>query len=145
MTRPYHRKKLGSYKVIARDYVKEYGEGEVENLTTLMEAYAKLNGYKMNPDARRVDMVIRGLLGREHRYGMHYCPSRSLIGDPSFDALISCPCVFMQDDVDYNGSCFCKMFFRLDFEGDYVTSSRNVDLPGRSKETEPGEMDQIDE
>jgi ferredoxin-thioredoxin reductase catalytic subunit len=101
---------FGDYDLRARDYVKTYPEGHVENLTAFMSEYANLHGYKLNPDSHRVDMVIRGLLGRNIRYGLYFCPSRSLTWNQSFDATIVCPCVFLKDDIQYCGSCFCKLF-----------------------------------
>ena len=104
------------YKIRALDYKKTYPTGHVENLHALMTSYAKLHGYKLNPDEHRVDMVLRGLLGRNVRYGLYYCPSRTLIQDPTFDSTIVCPCCFIEDDVQYRGQCYCKLFVREDFE-----------------------------
>jgi ferredoxin-thioredoxin reductase catalytic subunit/endogenous inhibitor of DNA gyrase (YacG/DUF329 family) len=104
------RRHFGDYSLRARDYIKIYPEGHVEGLIALMSAYADLHGYRINPDAHRLDQVIRGLLGRNTRHGLFYCPSRSLTGDPTFDTTIICPCVFLEDEIQYIGNCFCRLF-----------------------------------
>jgi ferredoxin-thioredoxin reductase catalytic subunit len=101
-----------------------------------MSAFAELNGYKLNPDKRRVDMVLRGLLGREERYGEFLCPCRTITGDQQIDSTIVCPCCFMHDDVWLYGYCHCKLFFRKDFEGNWITSSMDSQLGRKRKKEE---------
>jgi len=52
---------------------------EVEKIKRIIEGYekyAKENGFRLNPDGKAVETLVRGLLLNEKRYGERYCPCR---------------------------------------------------------------------
>ena len=82
----------------------------IEALYVLMKNFADTHGCIINPDDRRVNLILRGLLSREERYGQLYCPCRVLTGDPTTDNDIVCPCVFREEDILQHGMCHCRLF-----------------------------------
>ena len=76
--------------------------------------YAKEHGWILNPDEKKLDVVIRGLARNRRKYGEAYCPCRLRTGDPEKDAGIICPCVYHKDEVENDGSCHCNLYFRSD-------------------------------
>jgi ferredoxin-thioredoxin reductase catalytic chain len=72
---------------------------EAEKLRELMKKYAESQGFKLNPDEKVVNSVIKGLLGNEFRHGYRYCLCRVLTGDRPKDAKLICPCVYRKDEI----------------------------------------------
>ena len=85
---------------------------DIEDLRKVMEENAKLNGLCLNPDTKRTDMILKGLLKREKAFGLMYCPCRVVTSDPNVDADIVCPCAFRSSDIEANGICHCRLFMR---------------------------------
>jgi len=83
-----------------------------ETLTTLCENYAEQHNYQLNPDEKRLELVLNGLLKREKNFGLLYCPCRVVTGDPNVDGDIVCPCVFCESDIAQNGCCHCRLYFK---------------------------------
>ena len=75
------------------------------------EAYAAKNGYKLNPDAEMLQLVIGGLAKNTEETGKRYCPCRIVTGDPEHDRKIICPCAYHHEEIKENGSCHCSLFF----------------------------------
>ena len=59
----------------------------------LIQDYVAHSPYKLNPDAKIVDRVVKGLVMRKIKFGYPYCPCRLVTGDPEKDKNIICPCV----------------------------------------------------
>ena len=80
------------------------------------ENYAKKSGVKLNPDSKRVDEVIAGLLKKKEKYGEIYCPCRLVSGNKEKDKgrspADSVPCRIGNDPI-YE----CK---NTDYAGEYV-------------------------
>lgn len=74
--------------------------------------YASSQGWTVNPDPGKLDVVIRGLLRNKDRFGERYCPCRIRSGDYEKDREIICPCVFHRDEIRDDGQCHCNLFFR---------------------------------
>jgi Ferredoxin-thioredoxin reductase, catalytic subunit len=87
-------------------------ETQIANLRLLMEAWAELNDCQLNPDERRVSILLKYMLLRDSGYGEFYCPSQQVLGDPYIDNTIVCPCVYSKDDIVVHGSCGCGLFFK---------------------------------
>ena len=67
--------------------------------------------YKLNPDNERVEKVIGLMTMNFNEFGKYYCPCKqSHPLDPNKDVL--CPCPQLADEVEKDGNCFCKLFFR---------------------------------
>ncbi|RQD81124.1 MAG: ferredoxin:thioredoxin reductase [Methanocalculus sp. MSAO_Arc2] len=76
------------------------------------ERYARKMGWILNPDAKQLDAVIRGLARKLTRHGERYCPCRIMTKDPDIDEKIICPCIHHIDEIEKEGKCHCNLFFR---------------------------------
>jgi len=74
--------------------------------------YAQKQHCTLNPDNKKLDIVIRGLARNERKFGERYCPCRLRSGDPEKDKDIICPCIFHEDEIESDGSCHCNLYFR---------------------------------
>lgn len=87
----------------------------MENLEKIIkdyQEYARENRFKLNPNKKAVEFLIRGLLEREKRLGERYCPCRKITGNPKEDKKIICPCVFHLQEIKEQGHCFCGLFVK---------------------------------
>lgn len=50
--------------------------------------HATRNGYRLNPDERQREAVVRGIARNQERFGAGYCPCRVRSGDPERDRAI---------------------------------------------------------
>lgn len=76
------------------------------------EAYAEGKGFKLNPEKKTVEAVIKGLLEREKKFGFRYCPCRRVTGEAEEDKKIICPCVFHREEIEKDGHCLCRLFIK---------------------------------
>lgn len=68
-------------------------------------------GYALNPDEERVEKVIGLMAMNLTAEGGYYCPCKqSHPLDTRKDVL--CPCPEIKKEIDADGMCFCKLFFR---------------------------------
>ncbi len=74
--------------------------------------YARKNGWVLNPDNKKLEIVIRGLARNKSKFGEQYCPCRLRSGDKEKDAAIVCPCVYHRDEVAKDGSCHCNLYYK---------------------------------
>jgi len=91
-------------------------EGENEILAWAA-GYAKKHGYRLNPEEKRLESVIRGLAKNKHRFGAQYCPCRIRSGDMENDKSIVCPCIYHDQEIKEQGSCHCNLFFSEETSG----------------------------
>lgn len=82
----------------------------VEELIKEYEAYAVENGFKLNPDKKVVEGIVKVLLEREKKFGARYCPCRRITGNKEEDKKIICPCVYHKEEVEKDGYCLCRLF-----------------------------------
>ena len=87
---------------------------EEKEIRAWAEEYSRKNGWVLNPDAKVLATVIRGLARNEMKLGARYCPCRIRSGDPEKDKALVCPCVYHQGEVEKEGHCHCNLFFRKD-------------------------------
>lgn len=83
-----------------------------EELIKEHEEYAEQNGFKLNPDKKVVEVIIKGLLEREKKFGARYCPCRRITEDKEEDKKIICPCIYHKEEIEKDGKCFCGLFVR---------------------------------
>jgi len=87
-------------------------EAEIQKLVEELEGHARAKGFILNPNRKVVENIARVLLKKEATVGARYCPCRVVTGDKEKDKKIICPCVYHVQEVDEDGHCFCRLFFR---------------------------------
>jgi ferredoxin-thioredoxin reductase catalytic chain len=83
-----------------------------EKLKKDSKDYSKKAGINLNPDKKRVDEIITGLLKKKEKYGEIYCPCRIVSGNKEKDKEIICPCVFHRGEIELQGHCLCNLFVK---------------------------------
>ena len=76
------------------------------------EKYAKENGFRLNPNKKIVEQLIKGLLKNEEEYGKQYCPCRRVTNDKEENKRIVCPCAYHKDEIKKQGHCHCFLFVK---------------------------------
>jgi len=84
----------------------------MEELIKQYEEYSKKNGFKLNPDKKIVEGVIKGLLAREEKFGERYCPCRRVTGNKEEDKKLICPCCWHKKEIEEQGHCHCNLFVK---------------------------------
>lgn len=77
-----------------------------------VEAYARENGWMLNPDPTVLAAVIRGLARNETRFGVRYCPYHLRSGDDEKDRAIIRPWVYHRDEIERDGHCRCRLYYK---------------------------------
>jgi ferredoxin-thioredoxin reductase catalytic chain len=94
--------------------MEEDKDTEEQAIQTWALTYAKNHRWVLNPDEKKLSVVIRGLARNKRKFGEHYCPCRLRSGDKEKDTAIICPCIYHKDEVEKDGSCHCQLYFRKD-------------------------------
>lgn len=81
-----------------------------QELLTIIRTNAERKGFFLNKDESFVKELVDGLYENLKRYGYASCPCRLSSGNYEADKDILCPCVYMKDDVDNYGMCFCSLY-----------------------------------
>ncbi len=87
-------------------------EEDIEATRAEAKAYAKEKGYVLNVDEKQLSAVLRGLARNRGRRGAASCPCRLRSGDPEKDRIIVCPCLYHEQEIEEQGSCHCRLFFK---------------------------------
>jgi len=87
-------------------------DDKVNELIKEYEKYAEKNGFRLNPNKKIVEGVMKGLLENEKRFGKRYCPCRRVKGIPELDRKILCPCVYHKKEIETQGHCHCLLFVK---------------------------------
>ena len=85
---------------------------KVKNIINDYEKYAEQNGFRLNPDKKMVEVIIKGLIKNEEKFGKRYCPCRRVKGEPELDKKIICPCVYHKKEIEDQGHCHCFLFVK---------------------------------
>jgi len=102
-------------KMIQENLPAESSEDNQEKIDKMIKEYseyAKKNGFKLNPDGKSVEKIIKGLLENEKKHGKKYCPCRRLSGNKEEDSKKICPCSYHKDEIEKDGRCFCGLFIK---------------------------------
>ncbi|MFH1126093.1 MAG: ferredoxin-thioredoxin reductase catalytic domain-containing protein [Candidatus Altiarchaeota archaeon] len=83
-----------------------------KKFTEAKKKYAEIQGFKLNPDEKVVEMVIDGLLENMDKYGLAYCPCRTITGNKQEDKKNICPCIYHKDEIKKDGRCHCWLFVK---------------------------------
>ncbi len=84
----------------------------IEKEKKIAETYAKLKGFKLNPNKEELDMVLKGLAKNREKHKVPYCPCRPIVNDKKEDAKKICPCFWHLKEIEKDGHCLCKLFFK---------------------------------
>jgi ferredoxin-thioredoxin reductase catalytic chain len=87
---------------------------EEKEIRAWAEEHAKKTGLVLNPHAKVLATVIRGLARNRKKFGERYCPCRIRSGDTEKDREIICPCIYDKDEIAGEGHCHCRLFYRKD-------------------------------
>jgi ferredoxin-thioredoxin reductase catalytic subunit len=87
-------------------------ENGIEEARDRAKQLAKEKGYILNVDERQLEAVLRGLARNQERFGAAYCPCRLRSGDPEKDRGIVCPCIYHEKEIEEEGACHCRLFFK---------------------------------
>ncbi|HOK35340.1 MAG TPA: ferredoxin-thioredoxin reductase catalytic domain-containing protein [Candidatus Pacearchaeota archaeon] len=87
-------------------------EKKIEEIIKNYEKYAAENGFKLNPNKKVVEGIIKGLLLNEQKYGARYCPCRRVSGNQEEDKKKICPCYWHEEEIKKNGRCLCGLFVK---------------------------------
>ncbi|MEA3296108.1 MAG: ferredoxin-thioredoxin reductase catalytic domain-containing protein [Patescibacteria group bacterium] len=85
---------------------------EFEQLLKEYKDYAKDNGFRLNPDQKVVNFLIKSLLEKEKKYGKRYCPCRRIKENQKENDKIVCPCIYHKEEIKKNGHCLCFLFVK---------------------------------
>jgi len=89
---------------------KEINKKEIKQLKKESEEYASSQGFKLNPDEKIVNGVIKGLLMNKKLKGELYCPCRRVTSNKEEDEKIICPCIYHLSEIKEQGRCHCGLF-----------------------------------
>jgi len=82
-----------------------------EAILRFARAYAKAQGFVLNPDPEKLDEIISGLAYNQKKYGFRYCPCRPISGDLEEDRKKICPCFWHREEIKTMGHCHCGLFW----------------------------------
>ena len=85
---------------------------EIKQFKKESEEYASSQGFRLNPDEKIVNFVIKGLLKNKKEKGELYCPCRRVTGNKQEDKKIICPCAFHKKEIKQDGKCKCGLFVK---------------------------------
>ncbi len=91
-----------------------------EEIPAWAREYAKTHGYVLNPDKKRLRVVIKGLARNLTKHGEKYCPCRVRTGDREENRVIICPSIYHGKEIEELGMCHCNLFFRRNEPGKIV-------------------------
>ena len=87
-------------------------DDKIEKAVREYEEYAKQNGFSLNPNRKAVEGIVKGLLEREKKFGVRYCPCRRVTNNSEEDKKNICPCQFMRMEIEKQGHCLCNLFVK---------------------------------
>ncbi len=85
-------------------------EATTRRLRTRLEEFVAGKPFKFNPDKELAHLVIEGLARNELKYGLAYCTCKIRQGVESEDKKIVCPCDFLAEEIEQDGTCGCALF-----------------------------------
>lgn len=95
---------------------KEQKAQEEITIRKMLVEYVTHSHYRLNPDTKTVDRVVKGLVMRKIKFGYAYCPCRLVMGDPEKDKKIICPCVYHVEEIERDGECHCNLFVSANYQ-----------------------------
>ncbi len=90
-------------------------EVEKKIFSKAIEKFTEKNKFRLNPDKKKIKMLIEGVINNEQNHGLKYCPCRLITKDFVEDLKLVCPCNFFIHETyknKKNGECWCGLFVR---------------------------------
>lgn len=109
MTVILYYKKIRNNSVYIND-MDDNREQEEIKIRNMLNNYTAHSHYRLNPDDKMVERVVKGLVMRKMKFGYAYCPCRLVTGDKERDKKIICPCVYHVEEIERDGECHCNLF-----------------------------------
>ncbi len=78
---------------------------KIEKAIKEYEDYADENGFRLNPDRKIVEMLVKSMFENEKKFGKRYCPCRLEHNDKTV-----CPCAYHKKEIEEQGHCHCFLF-----------------------------------
>ncbi len=75
-----------------------------------IKQFAKKGGYSINPHWMTYTNLKIWLIQSEKMFGKRYCPCFEPSGNPELDKKLICPCAFVKEETENNGTCHCTLF-----------------------------------
>jgi ferredoxin-thioredoxin reductase catalytic subunit len=85
---------------------------EEKQLYNKLKEYADSQNFKLNPNEKAMEGIIRGLLRNKQFKGDIYCPCRQVTGNKEEDKKIVCPCIYHKQEIKDMGHCKCTLFWK---------------------------------
>jgi thioredoxin 1 len=78
-----------------------------QDIKSHLEAHAKKEGYKLNPEINRLNALLTALTRNKLIYGATYCPCRLKKIEENI-----CPCLHHKEEIKKEGRCLCGLFIK---------------------------------
>lgn len=88
---------------------------EAVDFRAALERFAAGQEFEVNPDAEKVDLLLKGVFENERNHGLKFCPCRLRTKDWDEDQRLVCPCNFTIHETYKgrpDGECWCGLFVR---------------------------------
>jgi len=76
--------------------------------------FARKKNYSINPSWMFYTNLKLWLIETLKIFGKRYCPCFEPSGDPEKDRKMLCPCKYIENEIERDGMCHCKLFGRGD-------------------------------
>jgi ferredoxin-thioredoxin reductase catalytic subunit len=86
-----------------------------EDLKRVWKAFTEKNDFKLNPDQKHVDMIAKGVLKNQDKFGLKLCPCRMRENTRENDLELICPCNFKTHNTwkdENKRHCWCGLFVK---------------------------------
>lgn len=94
-----------------------------------VEKIARTKGYVLNPNKHWVAEILALMTNNHREYGKYICPCKQQFPpDPDSDVL--CPCPTLEQEVEEDGFCHCRLFFKPGFQKPKVDILETITCPG---------------
>lgn len=86
---------------------------DTKKMVSSWEEFAKKNDFKINPDKKHVEFIIKGEQNNEAKFGLKLCPCKIRDGTRERDLKLICPCNFKTHETwQSKGTCWCGLFVK---------------------------------
>jgi ferredoxin-thioredoxin reductase catalytic subunit len=100
----------------------------LEDTRLFISMVSEKQKWKLNRDARHLDIIVEGLTKNYNRYGYFSCPCRDADGTREKDMDIICPCQYCVPDQKEYGHCYCGLYLTEEF---FNTGKEPASIPER--------------
>ena len=105
----------------AKDYFKY--KKEVKKQAKWIVKYAEKKGYDVNPNKMIYTNLKVWLSEMSGMYGARLCPCFDPSGNKELDKKMTCPCTYIEDEIEEYGTCHCALFGKKDLTAEQWKAS----------------------